>query len=195
MAFKIKVPKAEDFMRKGVKSLVATVNGSITQGLLHNGTKIAQLHSFARDTLGRPRLAGHPVAGVINAVAMIFGEDELEDAGAYGLGFTIGDLIAKEVMDAEPIVKLYSDHIRVEGFDGSAEIKIVINGVEYGVDAFETPAKYGTIDTENGKLITDGSGVFEASFKDEYELATGKIHDVYVYEVGKAKSSRLKVAL
>ena len=195
MVFKVKVPKFEDLKRKGIKTIVASVSGAITQGLLHNGTKIAQLHSFARDVVGRPRLAGHPVAGVINAVAMLFGEDELEDAGAYGLGYTIGDLIAKEVMDAEPIVKLYRDHIRVEGFDGNAEIKIVINGVEYGVDAFETPAKYGTIDTENGKLITDGSGVFEANFKDEYELETGKVHEVYVYQVGKAKGSRLKVAL
>ena len=195
MAFKVKVPKFEDLKRKGIKTVVSSVSGIITQGLLHNGTKIAQLHSFARDTIGRPRLAGHPVAGVINAVAMLFGEEELEDAGAYGLGYTIGDLIAKEVMDAEPIVKVYPDHIRVEGFDANAEIKIVINGVKYDANAFQTPAKYGTIDTQNNKLYVDGSGVFEASFKDTYELATGKIHEVYVYQVGKAKGSRLKVAL
>lgn len=195
MAFKVKVPKFEDLKRKGKKTIVSTISGSITQGLLHNGAKIPQLHSFARDVIGRPRLAGHPVAGIINAVAMIFGEDELEDAGAYGLGYTIGDIIAKEVMDAEPIVKLYPDHIRVEGFDANAEIKIVINGVEYDANAFQTPAEYGTIDTENNKLYVDGSGVFEAYFKDEYELDVGKVHEVYVYQVGKAKGSRLKVAL
>jgi len=188
------VPKLPKIKAVGKKALISFVTGTITTGLLRNGAKIPQLHGIARDWLKRPRLAGHVVAIPMNLLASLFGKGELSEQGAFALGYSIGDVIATEVMDAEPIILVYNDKIRVEGFDANAEIKIIIDGTEYTDAAFTTPAKYGTIDTTNHKLLTDGSGVFEATFKDTYELGSGE-HDVYVYQVGSKKAARVKVAL
>jgi len=188
------VPTKEKFIRVGKKLIVNFISGTLTTSLLRNGTKVAQLHKAARDWIGRPRLAGHMLAIPINAIAALVGKGTVSEQGAFALGYSLGDVIATEVLDAEPVIKVYPDKIRVEGFDANAEIVIVIDGKVYDANAFTTPATRGTIDTTNNKLLTDGDGIFEANFADTYELASGE-HDVYVYQVGSKKAARLKAAL
>ena len=186
------VPKKEKFIRVGKNVVKSTVIGMIFNGLNRGGARIAPLHKAARDWLKRPRLAGHLVSIPVSLIGAVIAKNDLSDVLAYTAGYSIGDAIVVSTVLAEPKVLLYRDRIHVEGFDGNAEIKIVIDGKEYSASDFESPPAYGTLDTTNNKIITNASGVFEAKFKTPLEEG---YHDVYVFEVGSKKAARLTAAI
>ncbi len=167
MSIRVRIPSREVIVKRAKRAGYGLVFGGLASKIKEFAPKQADLHKFARDRLKRPQYAGHMVLIPLALGGSLLLAEEYESVAhdlAFMAGYEAGDVVRREI-DKEPIILLYTDKIHIERFNPNAEIRIFIDGTEYGVDSFNTPATYGTIDTTNNKLITDGSGVFEASFK------------------------------
>lgn len=183
MPIKVRVPSPEVITKRAKRAGFGIVYGSLISKLRDYAPTVKEIHKVARDTLKRPQYAGHMVTIPVTFIGSLVLAEEYEDVAhdlAFVAGYELGDVIRREI-DQEPIIMLYTDKLRVERFNPNAELFIYIDGERYDANSFNTPASYGTVDTSNNKLYTDGSGVFEASFKTP--LTEGE-HTVCVVDSG-----------
>lgn len=188
---RFKVPTQEDLTRKareqGLNTLVSLGSRAAESSLFKYGT----LYSAAKDTFKGIRRTKAIVYGVPGFIALLFGADpQLEQAGAYLLGYGAGAFIDDKYISKRPEVFLYTDHIEIHDLAPSAELLIIIDGVIYDTTKFTTPANFGTIDTTNNKLISDADGKFGANFATA--LATGE-HKVVVAQADRQVEITVKL--
>lgn len=193
MAIKVRIPTKELIIKRAKRAGYGLVFGGLASKIKEFAPKQSDLHKFARDKLKRPQYAGHAVIIPLGFVGSLMLGEEYENVAhdlAFMAGYETGDVIRREI-DKEPVILLYTDKIHIERFNPNAEIRIFIDGTEYDANSFNTPATYGTVDTTNNKLITDGSGVFEASFKTP--LTEGEHTVAVIDSQGKAYTIRVEL--
>jgi len=183
----LRLPNAEKIKKRARRAGFGALYGALIQKFKRDAPKQGTLQRFARDKVGRPQFAGHIVVVPLSLVGSLMLGEEYEDVAkdlAFVAGYEGADVVVREFIDKEPVIKLYTDKISLERFSANAEIRIFINGVEYDATKFQSPATYGTVDTTNNKLVTDGDGKFEASFVTP--LASGTYTVAVVDNAGKA---------